>query len=105
MANSFKRAVSASVGTSAVSVYTCPAATEAVMHAIYIGNKSGGAITVDVQVDVGATLYSIGTNLPINSGGTLVLDKPVNLNATDILKITSDTAASADVFCSVLEVS
>ena len=105
MANSFKRAVSKDVGTSAVSVYTCPAATEAVMHAIYVGNTSGSAITVDVGVDVSGTVYNVGTSLPISAGGTLVLDKPVNLNAADILKVTSSAAASADVFCSILEVS
>ena len=36
--------------------------------------------------------------------GTLVLDKPVNLEANDILAVTASVASDLDVFMSVLEV-
>ena len=106
MANTFKNA-GVAIGTSATTIYTTPSATTAVIHAIYLSNVHGSATaTVSIYVtdtSSGSDFY-IGKNLTIPAGATIVLDKPVNLEATDILKALAATASSAEAFCSVLEI-
>jgi hypothetical protein len=107
VANTFKNA-GVAIGTSATTIYTTPSATTAVIHAIYLSNVHGSATaTVSIYVtdtSSGSDFY-IGKNLTIPAGATIVLDKPVNLEATDILKALAATASSAEAFCSVLEIS
>ena len=50
MANAFKNA-GAAIGTSRTDVYTCPASTEAVVHAVYLSNVDGSA-SVDATIEV-----------------------------------------------------
>ena len=107
MANTFKNA-GVAIGTSATTIYTTPSATTAVIHAIYLSNVHGSATaTVSIYVtdtSSGSDFY-IGKNLTIPAGATILLDKPVNLEATDILKALAATSSTAEAFCSVLEIS
>ena len=112
MASNFKNAGAAVAQTdnSAADVYTCPASpasSRAILHAVYISNIDLAAIgraDVKVTVDGGTTFRHIGKNLEIGPNNTLVLDKPVNLEASDILRIVGDVN-HLEVFLSVLEVS
>ena len=114
MASTFKNAgmtVITSDNASA-NLYTCPSATTAVIHALYISNKSATNVAnVDVKVttDGGTTFRHIGKSLQIPVENTLVLDKPVNLEAGDIIRIVAylnDDSTSPDVeaFASILEI-
>ena len=93
--------------------YTCPAGTVAVIHALYISNKSSsnvGNVDVKVTTDGGTTFYHIGKSLEIETNNTLVLDKPVNLEANDIIRIVAElnvdsTAPDIEAFASILEIS
>ena len=71
MPNLFKNA-SITVGTTDTDVYTCPAATSAVMFAGYISNKNGTKIInigLKVYDDSGAFVKELlGINTPINIG-------------------------------------
>ena len=106
MPNTFKNA-GVAIGTSGTTIYTTPGSTAAVIHAIYISNVHGSAsATVSIYVtdsSAGSDFY-IGKNLTIPAGSTIVLDKPVNLEATDILKALAATSSTAEAFCSVLEI-
>jgi len=100
MANIFKNYTSASVGTSATTVYTVPSATTSVTIGLNIANTTGAQISIDVQA---AGAYVV-KGAPIPSGSALsVLDGKIILEATDTVIVTSDTASSADVILSVLE--
>lgn len=100
MANIFKNYTSASVGTSATTVYTVPSATTSVTIGLNIANTTGAQITIDVQA---AGAYVV-KGAPIPSGSALsVLDGKIILEATDTVVVTSNTASSADVILSVLE--
>ena len=100
MANTFKNYTSASVGTSATTVYTVPASTTAVIIGCNVANRTASSITVDVQL--GST-YII-KDAPIPSGSALsVLDGKIIAETTETIVVTSDTASSADVILSVLE--
>lgn len=100
MANTFKNYTSASVGTSAATVYTVPASTTSVMIGCNLANTLSSQVSVDVQA---AGVY-LAKGVPIPAGSALsVLDGKVILEAADTVVVTSDTASSADVILSVLE--
>ena len=93
-------------------IYTCPGATQAVIHALYISNKCStnqAQVNVKVTTDGGSTFYHIGRKLDIPVDNTLTLDKPVNLEAGDILRVYAEAnpdSSSIDVeaFVSILEI-
>lgn len=100
MANTFKNYTSASVGTSATTVYTTPASTTSVVIGCNLANTTASTIVVDVQC---AGVYLVKA-VAIPTGSSLsVLDGKVILEATDTVVVTSDTATSCDVILSVLE--
>jgi predicted phage tail protein len=106
MANAFKNA-GAAVAASRTDIYTCPAATEAVIHAVYLSNVDGVSsvdATVEVYDSSAATYYHVGKTLPVPADSTLVLDKPINLNASDKLTVTASAASDLECFISVLEI-
>ena len=105
MANTFKNAAKA-IGNTATTVYTCPAATTGVIHAIYISNiHATNDVTVDITVtDTSETAtFHIAKNLSVPNGSVAIFEKPINLEATDILKLNASAASSLEAFASILE--
>ena len=105
MANTFKNAAKA-IGNTATTVYTCPAATTGVVHAIYISNiHAANDVTVDITVtDTSATAtFHLAKNLSVPNGSVAIFEKPINLEATDILKLNASAASSLEAFASILE--
>jgi len=94
-------------------MYTAGGSVQAVVHALYISNKSAtniAKVNVKVTTDGGSTFFHVGRSLEVDVNNTLVLDKPINLEASDILRVYADPnpdSSSVDVeaFASVLEVS
>ena len=115
MASSFKNAGMTIVTSDSASAnfYTCPSATVAVIHALYISNKSSTNVAnVDVKVttDGGTTFYHIGKSLEIEVSNTLIMDKPINLEANDIIRIVAESnedssSPEVEAFASILEIS
>ena len=115
MASSFKNAGMTIVTSDNASAnfYTCPSATVAVIHALYISNKSSTNVAnVDVKVttDGGTTFYHIGKSLEIDVSNTLIMDKPINLEANDIIRIIAEpnedsSSPEVEAFASILEIS
>lgn len=101
MANTFTNAKSAAIGTAPVTVYTTPAGTTAVIHGLFITNITASSVLVTVMLDA----YNVLKDVEIRANSTLVVNKPVNLLATEDLIVVSNTASSVDVVVSVLEVS
>ena len=100
MANTFKNYVSAAVGTSETTVYTVPSSTTAVIIGCNIANVTSSQIKVTVKV---ADTHVVKTvPVPANSAIS-VLDGKIIAETTDTVKVTSNTAASADVIVSALE--
>ena len=114
MASTFKNAGMAVVTTdnSSANLYTATGVT-AVIHALYISNKSSTNIAnvdVKVTVDGGTTFRHIGKSLSIPVENTLVLDKPINLEANDVIRIVGEVNVDSslpdvEVFASILEIS
>lgn len=94
MASEFKNISSplSTVNTSAADVYTAPASTKGVVHALYIANKSPvffANVDLMATTDDGTTFRHIGKSVRIAPENTLIYDKPINLEAGDKLRLVS----------------
>ena len=108
MANTFKNAATGS-NTALTPVYTCPAATTGVVHAIYLSNVDGtNDATIDVAVSGSAYFddrrYLLKT-VSIPADSTTVIEKPINLGAGDRLETKASVAGDIEVFVSILDIS
>ena len=115
MASTFKNAWMAVVTTdnSSANLYTAGGSVYSVVHALYISNKSStNEANVDVKVttDGGSTFYHIGKSLRVAASNTLVLDKPINLEPNDVLRVVAEVNADSsspdvEAYASILEIS
>jgi hypothetical protein len=106
MANTFTSAATGS-RTDLLTLYTCPVATTAVVHAIYLSNVDGtDDATVNVAVSGSATFnerrYLLKT-VDVAADSTVVVEKPINLGAGDKLETQASANGDIDVFASILE--
>ena len=116
MASSFKNA-GLDVGvldSSAGDIYTATGSgVHAVIHAVYKSNLSAtndAKVNVKVTIDGGSTFRHVGRSLNVPANNTLVLDKPINLENNDKIRIYADPnpdSSSVDVeaYVSILEIS
>ena len=114
MASAFKNAGMTVVTTdnSSANLYTATGVV-AVVHALYISNKSStntAKVDVKVTTDGGSTFYHVGKCLEIDVNNTLILDKPINLEANDILRIVAElnidsSTPDVEAYASILEIS
>ena len=106
MANTFKSAVTGSSSTIGA-FYTCPAATTAVVHAVYLSNVDGtNDATIDLSISGSANFndrrYILKT-VDVPADSTVVIEKPINLGAGDKLESQASANEDIDVFASILE--
>ena len=110
MASTFKRVRQIGVGTARtrIGTYTVPANTTAVVIGMSVANVlPDAAIAVTLEHHDGAAYAKIGPpGLPLAEGQAWAPDEigKLVLQTGDSLHLTSDTAASADVFLSVMEI-
>ena len=108
MANTFKSAATGS-RTDLLALYTCPAATTAVVHAIYLTNVDGtNDATVNIAVSGSAyfdTRRYLLKTVDVPADSTVVIEKPINLGAADKLETQASANDDIDVFASILEIS
>ena len=107
MANLFKNKVIASIGT-APQGYTVPSNATATVIGMAVANRTASTITVDIEVvDTSAAVTAfLVKSASIAAGGRFVAvggDQKVVLEQTDIIRVTSSTATSADVVISYME--
>lgn len=114
MANTFLSETSAAIGTTPTAVLTCPSSTQTTVIGLSASNRATSQILVSVELD--ATGRTSGAedkvylvrNAPIPVGSSLVVvggDQKVVLEPGDTIVVTSDTASSADVTLSHLDIS
>ena len=107
MANTFKSAATGS-RTDLLALYTCPAATTAVVHAIYLTNVDGtNDATVNIAVSGSAyfdTRRYLLKTVDVPADSTIVIEKPINLGAADKLETQASANDAIDVFASILEI-
>lgn len=87
-------------------VYTVPAGKYAVIHAIYLCNTYGLEdlfVNIEVVASGGGSSTNIAYMQPVGANQYLVVDRPINLQDGEALKITGSRNDSIDAFASVLE--
>ena len=108
MANTFKNRTLRAVGTGATDVGAVVAAsTQTTLIGMTVANITAGVISVTVTLGDGTNTTNIVKTAPIPTGGSLVVlggDQKVVLMTGDKITVTSDTASSADVIMSFLEI-
>lgn len=107
MANTFKSYANKNVGTSAASVYTCPAATQTTLIGLSMANTSTSPITTDAYITRSAVNYYLVKGATVPVGGALVIvggDQKVVMQTSDVLYIQNSAATSGDCFASLLEI-
>jgi len=113
MANTFLSETDASIGTSAATVFTCPSSTQSTIIGLSVANRTASQILVDVQLDASGrtsgaedSVYLV-KDAPVPAGSSLVViggDQKVVMEPGDDIVVTSDTASSADVVLSHLDI-
>jgi hypothetical protein len=114
MANAFLSETGTAIGTSPATIFTCPSATEVTVIGLSVANIVTSQIKVDVQLDASGRTSGAADSVylvkaaPVPVGGALVVvggDQKVVMEPGDAIKVTSDTASSADVVLSHLDIS
>lgn len=106
MAETFKNA-GLEVTTVAQTVYTCPASATSVIHAMYLSNVDGtqsAKVTIKIYDSSEATEFHVGLDMEVPIGSSLILDKPINLESNDELRILADTTGDIEALASILEI-
>ena len=109
MASLFKRKTQREVGTDLTSVedYVIPANTISTVIGLSVSNITNAQIIVNATLDTGTANTFLIKNAPVPLGATLIIvggDQKVVMEEGDQIRIQSDTANSADVVMSVLEI-
>ncbi len=109
MANAFKNKTHASIGTTLTKIqaYDCPGSTETTIIGLTIANRVTSAIEVDVRLNDTSAHYYVVKAAPVPVGGALVVvggDQKLVMMPGDFVEVKSDTASSADVIMSILEI-
>ena len=107
MAQTFKSAATGST-TTLQPIYTCPASTTAVVHAMYVSNIDG---TNDANISISIsgsdnfdTRRFLLRTVEVPADSTVGIEKPINLGAGDKLETQASVNDDLDVFASILEI-
>ena len=104
MAQNFRRYTSNDVGTSAATLFTADSYDTVV--GISVSNVTTSAVVASVYINDGSNDIYLVKDAPIPSGSSLqVLDGGAKfvVQASDALKVVSDTASSLDVWVSTVD--
>ena len=107
MANVFTSYAAKNVGTSPVTLVTVASATQTTVIGLTVANTTGAAITADIYVTRSAVNYYVVKAVSIPLGTTFVAvggDQKLVLTTGDALVVVTNTATSADVIASVLNI-
>lgn len=113
MPSTFKNAGATLTTTDSGALYTAGGSGQAVVHALYITNKSEtnqAFVDVKVTTDGGSTFYHVAKKVNVPPSNTLTLDKPINLESNDVLRVIAhplpdSSSISLEAYASILEIS
>lgn len=103
MPTAFKPVVVRNISVAATTIYTCPAATQAIVFSLVLSNTGTNPVGVDIWTVIAGNVTYLGRFLPIPSGGSLVMPKCA-LNAGDSIRAQSTGAPTIDATASVIEI-
>tara|TARA_B100001245_G_scaffold227318_1_gene203584 strand:- start:51 stop:377 length:327 start_codon:yes stop_codon:yes gene_type:complete len=107
MANTFKNAGGAlPIAYPVTPIYSAPAATQSIVHSCIISNvhaTDSADVDIKVQTD-GSNYYHIAKNVPVPAGSSLVIDKPIDMEASDDLAIKASAVSTLEAVLGILEI-
>lgn len=106
--NTFTSYVNKDVGTSAATVVTVGSATQTTVIGLSFANTTSSPITADAYITRSGTNYYLIKGATVPVGSSLVVvggDQKVVMITSDVLKVVTSAASSADVVTSVLNIS
>ena len=105
MANKYVNGKAALTSTNVTTLYTCPAATEAIVKSILVAAITTTADSIKVTLTNGSNVYTLFTRAVIGASLTVeLLSEPLVMQATEVLKVTATTANKMHVVASILEI-
>ena len=105
MANTFLNAKSDLTTTNLTTVYTVPSATTAIIKSILVSEDTGATPTIDITLVESSNIFSIFKSKALSANQTLeLLDKPLVIQAGEILKAQASAANQLHVIVSYLEI-
>ena len=106
MPNNYKNAKADLTTTSATVLYTCSAATTALVKSILASEDTGSADTLTVTItDADAAVFSLFKVKAVAANTTVeLLTEPLVVQENEILKVTAATANRLHVVASLLEI-
>ena len=110
MANTFKLQTkdgSATNANTAMTIYTVPSSTTAVVLGLTLSNITGSAVYATVNIenaDGDDVNFLKDVTIPTGAAIEVMAGNKIVLNTTDVLKVTSDTANSIDTTLSIMEI-
>lgn len=107
MANNYKNAKADLTTTNVTTVYTCPAATTAIVKSILVSEDSGNGDTVTVTItDTDSAVFSLFKVKTVGANATVeLLTAPLVVEESEVLKFQAATANRLHVVASLLEIS
>ena len=107
MANNYKNAKADLTTTNVTTVYTCPAATTAIVKSILVSEDSGNADTITVTItDTASAAFSLFKVKAVGANTTVeLLTAPLVVEESEVLKFQTATANRLHVVASLLEIS
>jgi len=108
MANTFKNNFQQNIGQTVQTVYTAGSGIQATVIGMSVANVIETNVRANVIINSAGTDYYLVKNATIEPGSALIPvggDQKLVLEASDFLRVQSDTATSLDVIVSVLEIS
>ena len=100
----FKNAKVSGASTSGTNLYTVPSGKYTTIHAIHCVNKYNlEDLYVNIEIVDGSDSYYVAYLLPVTANIPTVIERPINLEDSEVLKVTASRADSIDIVASVLE--
>jgi len=105
MANVFTNGFQRDIGTTPITIYTCPANKKSILIELDVCNTTNANVQVAAYITSGGQDFHLVKNAPIPAGGTLqvISGQKIVLKNSEIVKVVSNTATSVDVVASILE--
>jgi hypothetical protein len=106
MANAFINKKVDLTTTDTITLYTVPTATAAIVKSLLVCNDAGSACTLVVTLtDTSSNVFKLFNNVSFDSNATTeLLDKPLIMQESEVLKVTAADANELHVIASIMEV-
>ena len=105
MANAFINRKIALTTTDTKTLYTVPSATAAIVKSLLVCNDAGSACTLVVTLtDTSSNVFKLFNDFSVDSNATTeLLDKPLIMQESEVLKVTAADANELHVIAAIME--